>query len=99
MDTVNRLSPPRVVPSLSGPALPIGTFLLRRSGSIAGWVHTGPPPYFHESPSHVSWPNSPGPERVQNFQTSLPVFASYAPNCPRTPTSPPPTPMYTRPSW
>ena len=48
----------------------------RGSGSIAGWVHTGPPPYFHESPSQVSWPRSPGPGNVQNFQTSLPVFAS-----------------------
>ena len=55
------------------------------SGSIAGCVQTGPPPYFQESPSQVSWPNSPGPGSVQNFQTSLPVFASYAPNCPRTP--------------
>src|SRR5580698_743578 len=48
---------------------------------------------FQESPSHVSEPRSPGAGVDQNPQTSLPVFASNAPKCPRAPVSPPDTPI------
>src|SRR5215475_15034885 len=69
--------------------------------------HTGaPPPSFHHSPDHVfaassrsgrskGFDGSPG--TVQNCHASLPVSASKAEKKPRTPYSPPLTPMITLP--
>jgi len=56
-----------------------------------------PPPRFHESPSHVSLPFSPGPGTVQKRHAFLPVAASNASMKPRMPYSAPAIPTTTLP--
>ena len=54
-----------------------------------------PPPRFHESPSQLSLPFSPGPGTTQKRQARLPVAASKASMKPRMPYSAPAMPTTT----
>jgi hypothetical protein len=56
-----RLSPARPSPRFDGDGLPVVQNVVFVAGSYVPVIHAGDPPIFHESPSHVSWPGSPGP--------------------------------------
>src|SRR5688572_6416936 len=92
---VYRLSPIRESPFQSGPGLPTPQYVRFDSGSYEPVVQIDPPPVFHESPAHVSWPGSPGCGTVLNFQICLPVTGSYAAMNPLMPYSPPAGPTIT----
>src|SRR5262249_47295587 len=57
--------------------------------------HFAAPPFPQVAPGQVSLPGSPGPGIVYVVQRSAPVLASKALTKPRTPNSPPATPVKT----
>src|SRR6202049_387008 len=74
-----RLFPGRCPPYWSEVGSSTGRYTRPRSSSTEIWVHTPVLPLTaHESPSHVSLPNSPGRGIVLNVQSTFPVRASNA---------------------
>src|SRR5579864_5343287 len=59
-----KLSPDRPSPRFDGEGFPVGQKIWFVAGSYVPVFHAGAPPTFHESPSQVSCPGSPGPGTV-----------------------------------
>src|ERR1700722_2169122 len=97
MPVVNRFAPGLTLLLKSGPGLPTGAKMVPVLGSSVKYVQTPPPPcdalaaFFQ-----VVAPVSLSIGIVENDQTFVPSPTRYAATSPRTPTSPPATPMKTR---
>ena len=86
------MSPSLTCLSKSGPGLPIGQYKVSVSLSQEPVIQADPPPYFQDSPAHVSFPGSPGAGMLYVFQAGAPVSALTAATQPLTPYSAPAVP-------